>query len=78
MHPLSAAAFVLLLGFSTCFKLPLSSEEKDSDEFTQQDVQFAEVPYPLLFLHSYSAASAAFSLCPKHAYRGEGQVAQPR
>ncbi|XP_048350384.1 collagenase 3-like [Sphaerodactylus townsendi] len=41
MRSISAAAFFLLLGFSTCYRLPLSDED-DSDEFTQGDFAFAE------------------------------------
>ncbi|KAL7983300.1 hypothetical protein Chor_000176 [Crotalus horridus] len=41
MHPNSAATFFLLLGMSWCFRLQIS-EEDDSDEFTKQELQFAE------------------------------------
>ncbi|CAM5073248.1 unnamed protein product [Natator depressus] len=40
MHPSLAAAFLFLLGLSCCLTLPIPHE--DSDEFTTEDLQFAE------------------------------------
>lgn len=44
-----SAVFFFLLGLSFCLTIPIPLE--DSHEFTEQDLQFAEVQYRIIHLH---------------------------
>lgn len=57
-----SAVFFFLLGLSFCLTIPIPLEE--SHEFTEKDLQFAEVLYKIIHLHVlYIESSVVTTVC---------------